>query len=152
MLPYLLQLNYHPLATTRSGHYEYLPAGNLINHITLERSGKTAEEYAMENVFPLLGITSSDYEWYKNFDDSNLGFHGLKMNVRTASKIGMLYLQGGMANENVRIVNSSWVERTFTVGDKNESVQPFGYMWWLGTGTCMICHFLPVSFLVCLVN
>lgn len=62
------------------------------------------EEYHAEKTFPLLGITPADYEWYKNFDDVNLGFHGLKMNVRTASKMGMLYLQGGMANMDDRIM------------------------------------------------
>lgn len=130
------QLNYHPISSSRTGHYEYLPAGNLISHVALERSGKIPEENLKEKVFPLLGITSVDYEWYKNFDDVNLGFHGLKLDVRAASKLGMLYLQGGMANAKDRVVEQNWIERSFTVGDKNESVQPFGYLWWLGTGTC----------------
>lgn len=119
--------------SNQSGHYEYLPAGNLISHITHKRTGKTPEEYHAEKTFPLLGITPADYEWYKNFDDVNLGFHGLKMNVRSASKMGMLYLQGGMANEDDRIIDESWIERTYTPGDTSEGVTPFGYMWWLET-------------------
>lgn len=99
----------------------------------------TPEEYANEKVFPFVGITSDDYEWYKNFDEVNLGFHGIKMNVRSASKMGMLYLQGGMANENDRIIDQSWIDRSHTVGDASEEATPFGFMWWLGTGT-YVCN------------
>jgi len=108
----------------------------------------TPEEYANEKVFPLVGITSDDYQWYKNFDDVNLGFHGMKMNVRTASKMGMLYLQGGMANGNDRIIDQDWIDRSYTIGDTREGVAPFGYMWWLGTGTC-VCAIMFVSWVSC---
>lgn len=42
----------------------------------------------------------------------------------------MLYLQGGRTNENERLVEQSWIDRTFTVGD-TQAETPFGYLWWI---------------------
>jgi len=43
----------------------------------------------------------------------------------------MLYLQGGMASNTDRIIDESWINASFTVGDE-DAEQPFGYFWWLG--------------------
>ena len=85
-------------------------------------------------MFPFLGITNDDYEWYVNPDRVQTSFHGLKMNPVALSKLGMLYLQNGMASNNSDpIVDPSWIKRSFTVGDTN-GTDLFGYIgWWLGT-------------------
>ena len=111
-------------------------ASNILSYILKERTGMTPEEYAEEKVFPFLGIGNDDYEWYVNPDQVQTSFHGLKMNPVALSKLGMLYLQNGMASNNSDpIVDPSWIKRSFTVGDTNTNgTDLFGYIgWWLGT-------------------
>lgn len=123
-------LFYHPLNTSETGNYLYLPVGNLVSYITREKTGKTPEEYAKEKLFPFLGISEED-DWYVNLDGVNLGYHGLQMNARAISKISMLYLQNGLASETDRVLDESWINASQTVGDTNAE-QPFGYLMWLG--------------------
>ncbi|KAK1733111.1 beta-lactamase [Skeletonema marinoi] len=126
-------LTYHPLNTTNIGKYKYVMAGNLMSYILLEKTGKTPEEFAKEEVFKHLGIKDNDYEWYVNLEQVQTSFHGLKMTTTALSKLGLLYLQNGMVNNNKQIVDPSWIERSFTVGD-TEAKEKFGYLgWWLGT-------------------
>lgn len=127
-------LKYHVLNTTTIGTYKYVMAGNILSYILKERTGMTPEEYAKEKAFPFLGIKDDDYEWYRNPDQVQTSYHGLKMNTVALSKLGMLYLQNGTAADNSEpIVDPSWIERSFTVGDENGS-DLFGYLgWWLGT-------------------
>ena len=84
----------------------------------------------------LLPRLQDDYEWYETLDGANTAFHGLKMNVIALSKIAMLYHQGGMANEADQVVDPSWIERSFTIGDPDvEPGDKFGYIaWWLESG------------------
>ena len=93
---------YHTFNSSQIGTYEYLMVGNFISYITLERTGKTPVEYAEETVFPYLGIEEGDYDWYENLEGVSLGFHGLRLTPLALSKIAMLFLQQGMANENRR--------------------------------------------------
>jgi len=125
-------LTYHTLDTKDIGSFIYLPVGNLVSYITKTRTGKTPGAYAAEKVFPFLGITDEDYDWYMNRDDVELGFHGLNMNTRTLSKLPMLYMQRGLASEADRVLTEDWVDRTFTAGDKSPDVDPFGYFYWVG--------------------
>lgn len=115
-------------------------AGNILSYVLKECTGMTPEEYATENVFPFLGITNDDYEWYVNPDQVQTSFHGLKMTPVALSKLGMLYLQNGMANDETQIVDPSWIERSFTVGDENGK-DLFGYLgWWLGTEPAYVTY------------
>ena len=115
-------------------------AGNLLGHIIKERVGKVPVEYAKEKVFPFLGITDYDYEWYHNNEDVETSSHGLKMNTVALSKLGMLYLQDGMASNDKQIVDPSWIKRSFTVGDENAEAK-FGYIgWWLGTEPAYVTY------------
>ena len=140
-------LTYHVLNTTNIGKYQYVMAGNLLSYVIKERTGQTPEEYAKEKALPFLGITDADYEWYVNQDQVQTSFHGLKMTTVALSKLGMLYLQNGMANDNKQIVDPSWIERSWTVGDETAS-EKFGFIgWWLGTVSVAItlfntCHTL----------
>eukprot|EP01083_Nonionella_stella_P069978 186939_1 len=115
-------------------------AGNLLSYIIQERTGKTPEEYALEKVFPFLGIEENDYEWYRNLDQVQTSFHGLKMTSVALTKLGMLYLQNGMASDDEQIVDPSWIERSFTLGDKTAS-DKFGYIgWWLDAKPAFVTY------------
>ena len=123
-------LTYHVLDPSLEGTYHYVPAANIFSYMIQERTGMTPEEFAVDQVFTRLGITKDDYNWHTNEEGLTLGLHGLYMTTHAYSKLGMLYLQGGMINENERLVEQSWIDRTFTVGDENADV-PFGYLWWI---------------------
>ena len=127
-------LGYLVLNTTTIGTYKYVMASNILSYILKERTGLTPEEFAQEKVFPRLGINNDDFEWYVNPDQVQTSFHGLKMNTVALSKLGMLYLQNGRSSNNSDpIVDRSWIERSFTIGDSNGK-DLFGYIgWWLGT-------------------
>jgi len=135
-------LTYHPQVPEMLGKYNYVMAGNLMSYIIKEKTGMTSEEYATEKVFPLLGITEDDYEWYDTLDGANTAFHGLKMNVIALSKLAMLYHQGGMANEVDQVVDPSWIERSFTLGDADVAPgDKFGYIaWWLEPGNSVCTY------------
>jgi len=75
-------LFYHPMLENETGIFYYLPVGNLVSYLTLNKTGLTPEEYANKKVFPFLGITQDDYEWYINRDGVNLGFHSLQMTTK----------------------------------------------------------------------
>jgi CubicO group peptidase (beta-lactamase class C family) len=121
------------------GKMQYLPVGNLVSYIILERTGKTPEQFMKEKVFPLLGITEDDYKWDYNKDKVSLGFHGLHMTARALSKLGMLYLQRGMANKNDRLISEEWVNATFTVHGNSSEMGPSGYLMWWPDGTPVVC-------------
>jgi CubicO group peptidase (beta-lactamase class C family) len=88
----------------------------------------TPEQFAMVEVFPLLGIKPSDCLWYKNLVGVSYAFHGLLMNTNAMAKLGQLYLQGGLAKENERVVSQDWVD------ESTSEVEPgsdYGYLWWV---------------------
>jgi len=130
--------------------YNYAMAGQLISYIIRERTGMIPEEWAKQEVFPFLGITEDDYLWYQNWEDVSLGFHGLHLNVPSMSKLGMLYLQGGMASPDKRIVEQSWIDASFAEPDDlADDEDPFGYLWWLGTDP-VYCTYGFLGQMVCL--
>lgn len=135
-------LTYHPLNTTNIGSYAYIMASNLLSYVIQEKTGMMPEDYAKEKVFPFLGIENGDYEWYVNPDQVSTGFHGLKMTTTALSKLGMLYLQDGMANNETQLVDPSWIERSFTIGDERAPPEnKFGYIgWWLGTEPAYVTY------------
>jgi CubicO group peptidase (beta-lactamase class C family) len=132
-------LTYHSLDPEDMGHYHYILANNIPSYIIQTRTGMTPEQYAVQKVWPHLGISSEDYKWNNNTDGVTLGSHGLYLTTHAYSKLGMLYLQNGMASENERVVEQSWVERSFQVGD--EHARPFGYLWWIDSvgGNLVFC-------------
>lgn len=122
-------LTYHTLDPELIGTRQYMDAGNIMSYIILERTGLSPKEYARKHVFEPLGIRGRDYTWHKNEDGLSM-FHGLQMTVKAWLKLGMLYLQDGMASPDVEIIGQDWIDRTFTIGDEFSSV-PFGYLWWI---------------------
>lgn len=122
-------VTYHSLDPKDMGHYHYIYANNILSYIIQTKTGMTPEQYAVQKLWPHLGISSEDHKWDNNTEGITLGCHGLSMTTHAFSKLGMLYLQKGMASENERVVEQSWVESSFQVGD--ERARPFGYLWWI---------------------
>ncbi|KAJ1455964.1 beta-lactamase/transpeptidase-like protein [Pelagophyceae sp. CCMP2097] len=64
-----------------------------------------------------MGIDASQIEWLANDEAVELSSYGLSMTLRQMVKLGLLYLQGGLAAENVRIVTEDWVRHSTTAID-----------------------------------
>lgn len=123
-------LTYHTLDPAMVGRRQYMEAANIMSYILLEKTGMSPKDYAVDRVFPKLGIRKRDYKWHKNKDGLSTGFHGIRMTATAWLKLGVLYLQNGMANKHDQLINQDWIDRTFTIGDEFADV-PFGYLWWI---------------------
>jgi hypothetical protein len=121
-------LEYLDFNANGQGDFDYIIASNLLSYVVQARTEMTPEQFAMVEVFPLLGIKPSDCLWYKNLVGVSYAFHGLLMNTNAMAKLGQLYLQGGLAKENERIVSQDWVD------ESTSEVEPgsgYGYLWWV---------------------
>ncbi len=103
------------------------PGMHLLSAILQQATGKTALEFAQENLFTPLGIT--DYLWRSDPQGYSHGWSDLYLHPRDAAKIGYLWLHGGMW-DGKRIVSEKWVEashaRLLDMGD-----DMYGYGWWV---------------------
>ena len=104
----------------------YYGDGNpqLISGIIQKVSGQTEAQFAVENLFRPLGITT--YQWEKHHDGLNYGAKGLWLLPRDMAKIGKLMAQDGLWNDE-QILSSVWINES----TKRQSFhQNYGYYWY----------------------
>lgn len=97
----------------------------------------SALDFAHEHLFGPLGIT--DVRWDSDHSDRgrSIGFTGLWMSPQDLAKLGLLYLEGGVW-EDEQIVSSSWVAEStqpHTACDKYGFRNGYGYQWWIGSAS-----------------
>jgi CubicO group peptidase (beta-lactamase class C family) len=107
-------------------------APHILSAIICKVSGKSTLEFAKKKLFDPLGITV--YDWQIDSRGIYIGGYGLSLKTRDMAKIGLLYLNKGIWNENV-IVSESWVTActdsiTPTYWPANGSM---GYLWWINS-------------------
>jgi CubicO group peptidase (beta-lactamase class C family) len=111
----------------------------LLGEIVKRTSGMSLTTFAENYLFSPLGITS--YKWisHRNAADITHASGGLYLRPRDMAKIGQLYLQEGLWNEN-RIVSQEWVRDSVTeyssVPEDDRDMYHaygYGYQWWLGS-------------------
>lgn len=111
----------------------------LLGEIVKRTSGMSLTTFAENYLFSPLGITS--YKWisHRNAADITHASGGLYLRPRDMAKIGQLYLQEGLWNEN-RIVSQEWVRDSVTESssvpeDDRDMYHAYGYgyQWWLGS-------------------
>jgi CubicO group peptidase (beta-lactamase class C family) len=90
--------------------------------------GRPLDEFARENLFQPLGITS--VEWVRIKGDSDAG-GGLRLRPRDMAKIGQLVLAGGRWNDN-RIVSKAWIDTSTAPKIEATGGLFYGYLWFLG--------------------
>jgi CubicO group peptidase (beta-lactamase class C family) len=95
--------------STAPGALFYYDSGNshLLSAILTKVTGKSALDYARENLFGPLGI--DDVMWRADPQGISGGGAGLYMHPRDMAKIGYLYLRGGVW-EGKQILPASWIE------------------------------------------
>ncbi len=99
-------------------------ACHLNSHVINELTEMSPRDFALENLFPQLGISNPN--WSDDQDNVHNGSYDLYLTLREMVKLGQLYLQDGMSLDN-QLLSSEWI---------NDATSPqinnwYGYLWWL---------------------
>lgn len=123
---YVLDL---PMVADPGTRFEYCNGASfLLSALIQEKTGKSALEYARENLFEPLGIT--DIAWDTNPQGINIGWSDLYMRPVDMAKIGYLYLNGGVW-DGEQIISAEWVQAS-TRSQLSATLQDgYGYQWWV---------------------
>jgi len=109
---------------------------HLLSVILTKVSGKSAREFANENLTGPMGIEIAD--WKADPKGYNTGGYDIYMKPRDMAVLGYIYLNGGKL-KNTQIISEEWVEESLTRTWSNNGIQwgpltdyNYGYLWWLG--------------------
>lgn len=98
----------------------------LLSKVIQEATGMTAFEYARQNLFGPLNITS--VHWDQDTDGYTSTAWGLYITVRDYAKFGYLFLNKGRW-EDKQIVSEAWVERSTHTDSSVNMWAAYGYLW-----------------------
>jgi CubicO group peptidase (beta-lactamase class C family) len=121
-----------PMSTQPGTHFLYDSGAVIVTSKLIEiRTGKHADVYAAEFLFPPLDIRKSF--WYKNEEGHPHTGGGLNLRSQDMAKLGQLYLQLGKW-EGKQIIPADWVresikKRVDLAG--RQHVIGYGYWWWI---------------------
>ena len=100
----------------------------LLSHILYKATDMHTQEYARKYLFEPLGI--KEFYWKKTPTGLTDAEGGLYLSTRDFAKIGLLYLNNGLWNDN-RILTKAWVDLTMTpMIEIEESKRKYGFQWW----------------------
>jgi CubicO group peptidase (beta-lactamase class C family) len=106
-------------------------SSHLLSGIISKSTKMSTLEFAYQQLFKPLGIRKPD--WHTGIDGYNMGGKGLWMGSIDMAKIGYLYLQNGVWDNN-QIISSEWIKTStkeksaIKLGQKEYS---YGYLWWV---------------------
>ena len=106
----------------------------LLSGIIRNKTGQTAEEFAKENLFYPLGITS--WKWECGPNEITLTSGGLYLHPVNMAMFGYLYLKNGTLNGK-QIIPEYWVKESTSkhmifdnVDEHVDGYFAYGYQWW----------------------
>ena len=114
---------------------------NLLGEILNRKTGRPLAEFAGDELFAPLGITS--YEWltFPNAPGMAVASSLLYLRPRDMGKIGQMVLQQGMWDGR-QVVSAAWIEQSTAEAlpismDMGPAIEPdgYGFQWWRGTFT-----------------
>ncbi len=118
-----------PQATTPDTLFHYSSGDALLlSGVVAQATGMSAGEYAQEKLFSRMDI--EDAEWWRAKTGETLTYCCLDMTSRDFARFGLLYLNGGMWNDE-QVVPPAWVAASLTPSPLNDE---YGYQWWLQDG------------------
>ena len=100
------------------------PGMHLLSAILTQATGRSALDFAQQNLFEPLGIT--DVYWSADSQGISHGWGDLALHPRDAAKLGLLFLQEGRW-EDSQLVSSEWVSAATTA----QVAANYGYGWWI---------------------
>lgn len=104
----------------------------LLSGVVRNKTGRSAQEYAVAHLFGPLGITRFQWEhgWKNGVRNlTNTGW-GLSLRPRDMAKIGQLCLQNGMW-DGVQVVSDEWLQESTSNHVSLSNSFSYGYQWWL---------------------
>lgn len=114
---------------------------NLIGEILNRKTGTPLVQFAGENLFAPLGITSYKWLTFPNAPQMALASSALYLRPRDMAKIGQMILQGGVW-DGKQIVSAQWVQESVAASVAVPINYPprfqntgYGYQWWRGRFT-----------------
>lgn len=125
-------LNHPTFQQSKVSAFNYLSVSAIMAYVIKEITGLNPQDFALREIFPALGLQSGSFSWWANNEGVQHAYHGLVMSPRQMAKLGMLFLQNGLASGTTRLVSADWVEasthKQVSVGWEN---MMYGYLWWL---------------------
>ncbi|WP_234124221.1 serine hydrolase domain-containing protein [Clostridium hydrogenum] len=133
------------------GDFKYSSEGvHLLSAIITRSTGKSAREFANENLFRLIGMREiPDYPmkgfrcddlfgeklrgWVKDPKGNSTGGWGITLTPRDMVRFGLLYLKQGIWNGE-QVIPKAWIDETITAHSEakfNKFTLKYGYLWWL---------------------
>jgi CubicO group peptidase (beta-lactamase class C family) len=104
----------------------------ILSHVLLKATGRTADEYAREHLFEPIGIER--FYWKKTPTGLPDTEGGLYLTARDLARFGYLYLKDGVWNGK-RILPEGWVGSTMQpladASAEDSAGWRYGYQWWL---------------------
>jgi CubicO group peptidase (beta-lactamase class C family) len=118
-----------PMMSEPGSEFHYCnPATYLLSAIITELTGKSALDFAAEELFEPLGIT--DYAWSASPQGVSYGFADLQLTTRDMAKFGYLYLNGGVW-EGEQILPADFVEESLQTQIPTPWPNTgYSYQWW----------------------
>jgi CubicO group peptidase (beta-lactamase class C family) len=101
---------------------------HLLTYILQEAAGKTALEFAQQELFHPLGI--EDPVWYSDSKGVNRGADGIRLTMKDMLTFGTLYLQNGEWGGR-RLISSKWITDSLKPRFLTyEHIGFYSYHWW----------------------
>jgi len=118
-----------PMAHPPGTHFEYCNGvSNLLSAIVQESTGMHTAKFAEQHLFGPLGIY--EYFWEEDPAGIPLGFSELYLKPTDMARMGYLFLQEGVWNDE-EIVSSDWVTNATTERIDATLQDGYGYQWWI---------------------
>ena len=112
-------------------YWNYTSAGtHVLSDILTQSTGEKAKTFAETHLFSKLSI--SNYTWSEDKEGISNGGYGLLLQLIDMAKIGQLYLQNGVSNNEV-IISSSWIQKSaeMSIPFNSQNSRGYGYLWWM---------------------
>ncbi|MCL2013573.1 MAG: beta-lactamase family protein [Oscillospiraceae bacterium] len=119
-----------PMEAAPGEVFAYNTGGShLLTVIIQKATGKTAYDFARENIFTHIGMDS--VEWRTDPQGYTDGGNGIEMTARDAARFGQLHLDSGQWR-GTRIIPKKWVRDTVKpLAKAQPNTSKYGYQWWI---------------------
>ncbi|WP_425445824.1 serine hydrolase domain-containing protein [Dethiothermospora halolimnae] len=103
-------------------------SSHLLSIIISKSTNMSAKEFSKKYLFSHLGI--EDIKWETDPQGNSIGGYGLSLKPRDMAKIGQLYLNNGIWN-NDNVLSGNWIKTSTTPYSNGNDIGKYGYHWWI---------------------
>jgi CubicO group peptidase (beta-lactamase class C family) len=118
-----------PMVATPGERFEYCNGASfLLSAIIQEATGRTAKDFARDELFNPIGVT--DFRWPPNRDGITIGWGELMIAPHDLARFGQLILERGRWGSR-QVVSGDWVEQATRPHVDGTLQEAYGYQWWI---------------------